>query len=463
MTEPANVPKKLTSWIPGSSVRLKLIISHVAAVLMACAVFGCMILFATAQDVSVSKPLQASWFGIALVALFLSLAAAIGVSVLTAAHWKGQISSIKDAIDSVVSANQFVEASVLTRDELGEIAATWNAACTKLTNTCRMFDQDQQNLHLVSDVSGVVRTGAYQPANATGGFANTNVHDAALAMSTSAHEIRVSAESLSKETESHVVQIIDTSSAVSEMVESIRQVAENTSKSAAVAEEARANTKRGANAVADTIRGMDRIRSRVQSTSKRIKQLGESSQQIGEIVQLISDVADRTSILAMNATIQAGMAGDAGRGFAVVGEEVERLAKRCNQAIKEIGEIVRCIQSETAEATYAMEESIVEVVTGSKLATQAGEALSDIDSVSESLAELINSISFSAKQQARGGLLVSRSVTEMSEFMQATAAGTRQAAESVGLLAGLADSLRISVATSNAQPTRLSELEVATT
>ena len=87
----------------------------------------------------------------------------------------------------------------------------------------------------------------------------------------------------------------------------------------------------------NNIEGMGRIRDQVQETAKRIKRLGESSQEIGEIVKLIDDIADRTSILALNASIQAAMAGEAGRGFAIVADEVERLADRATEATKRAG------------------------------------------------------------------------------------------------------------------------------
>jgi methyl-accepting chemotaxis protein len=197
--------------------------------------------------------------------------------------------------------------------------------------------------------------------------------------------------------------------------------------------------------VQDTIQGMNRIRDQVQDSAKRIKRLGESSQEIGEIVQLISDIADRTSILALNASIQAAMAGDAGQGFAVVAEEVERLAERSNEATKQIAALIKAIQGETSEAIAAMEESTREVVSGSTLAVQAGEALEEIDEVSSRLDELIHSISLATKQQARGAEALSRSMNEISGVTKQTAEGTKQAARAVGGMAALAEELRSSV------------------
>jgi twitching motility protein PilJ len=216
--------------------------------------------------------------------------------------------------------------------------------------------------------------------------------------------------------------------------------------SATVAQQSLANAKQGSEAVQATIKGMSRIREQVQETAKRIKRLGESSQEIGEIVQLIDDIADRTSILALNASIQAAMAGEAGRGFAVVAEEVERLAERSSDATKRITNLVKTIQMGTNEAIAAMEESTHEVVEGSKLANQAGQALGEIESVSNRLADIIQSISLTAKQQARGSEALAKSMGNISDITQHTAAGIKQSAIAVNNLASLADELRSSVA-----------------
>ena len=188
-----------------------------------------------------------------------------------------------------------------------------------------------------------------------------------------------------------------------------------------------------------------RSRDQVQDSAKRIKRLGETSQEVGEIVQLIGDIADRTSILALNASIQAAIAGEAGQGFAVVAEEVERLAERANEATKQIATLIKAIKNDTSEAIAAMEESTKEVVNGTTLAADAGKALEEIDGVSTQLAELISSIAMSSKQQARGAESVSKAMTGIAEVTQQTAAGTKQAAVSVNSMAKLADELYGSV------------------
>ena len=148
---------------------------------------------------------------------------------------------------------------------------------------------------------------------------------------------------------------------------------------------------------------MNTIRETIQETSKRIKRLGESSQEIGNIVELINDIAEQTNILALNASIQASMAGEAGRGFAVVADEVQRLAERAANATKQIEVLVRTIQTDTNEAVVSMERSTTDVVGGALLAENAGAALEEIEQVSNQIASLVQNISGSSRQQTGGG------------------------------------------------------------
>ena len=272
-----------------------------------------------------------------------------------------------------------------------------------------------------------------------------SVQDTTLQVSSAANEIQTTTEHLAEGSESHSSQIVDTSSAIEEMAVSIQQVSDNAAQAAKVAEGALNRALTGGESVKKTIEAMNGIRSQVQETAKRIKRLGESSQEIGEIVQSIGEIADRTSILALNASIQAAMAGEAGRGFGVVAEEVERLAERATDSTKKISTLIKSIQSDTNEAVAAMEETTREVVGGSGLANEAGQQLEQIGSVSKQLAELIQSISMAAGQQARGSDSVSKSMTQISTVTQQTAAGSKQAAVSIQNLSGLADRLRESM------------------
>jgi twitching motility protein PilJ len=236
----------------------------------------------------------------------------------------------------------------------------------------------------------------------------SQINDTAVRVSTAAQETQSTALHLAEASEHQAQEIAGASAAVNEMAVTIDQVSANASESAAVAERSVSIANKGAEVVQNTIQGMDNIREQIQETSKRIKRLGESSQEIGDIVSLINDIADQTNILALNAAIQASMAGEAGRGFAVVADEVQRLAERSSAATKQIEALVKTIQTDTNEAVASMEQTTTEVVRGARLAQDAGVALEEIENVSTNLAELIQNISNAARQQASSAGHISR-------------------------------------------------------
>ncbi len=241
-------------------------------------------------------------------------------------------------------------------------------------------------------------------------------------------------------------QIVQTSEAVSGMTKSILQVSTNAEEAANVAQRSLVAANQGSNAVQNTIAGMNEIRAQIQETSKRIKRLGESSQEISEIVDLISDITEQTNILALNASIQAASAGEAGRGFTVVAEEVQRLAERSSEATKQISMIVKTIQTDTHGAVAAMEKSTEGVVEGARVADAAGQALTEIEQVTNNLATLIQEISEATKAQRMSATTVAKNMQLIQEITTQTTQGTQLTAESIGQLTGLAKELRYSVA-----------------
>ncbi|NWL76276.1 chemotaxis protein [Pseudomonas taiwanensis] len=267
----------------------------------------------------------------------------------------------------------------------------------------------------------------------------------AVQVAAAAQETQATAMHLAEASEHQAQEIAGASAAINEMAVSIDQVSANASESSAVAERSVAIANKGNEVVHNTITGMDNIREQIQDTSKRIKRLGESSQEIGDIVSLINDIADQTNILALNAAIQASMAGDAGRGFAVVADEVQRLAERSSAATKQIEALVKTIQTDTNEAVISMEQTTSEVVRGARLAQDAGVALEEIEKVSKTLAALIQNISNAARQQASSAGHISNTMNVIQEITSQTSAGTTATAKSIGNLAKMASEMRKSV------------------
>ena len=202
----------------------------------------------------------------------------------------------------------------------------------------------------------------------------------------------------------------------------------------------------GASTVGRTIQNMAVLREQIQDTAKRIKRLGESSQEIGNIIEFINDIAEQTNTLALNASIQAAMAGEAGRGFAVVADEVQRLAERAGSATRQIENLVKTIQADTTEAIISMERSTANVVAGAKSAEEAGQALTRIESSSQELSKGVQDISVAARSQSAEATKIAGTMQGIREIAVQTSGSANTTAKAIGELNLLSDKLRESVA-----------------
>jgi len=272
------------------------------------------------------------------------------------------------------------------------------------------------------------------------------VNETAIMVDSAAKQTENTASHMAKAAESQGREINAATESVVSMAGSIEEVSGNAERSSDVARHSVEVAHKGGEAVRRTIDGMNAIRETIQDTSKRIKRLGESSQEIGNIVELINDIAEQTNILALNASIQASMAGEAGRGFAVVADEVQRLAERSTNATKQIEVLVRTIQADTNEAVVSMERSTTDVVGGALLAENAGAALDEIEQVSNQIASLVQNISSSARQQAGSAADVTRRTTRLREISEQTGKATSATAAATAKLSELASQLRKTVA-----------------
>jgi twitching motility protein PilJ len=273
----------------------------------------------------------------------------------------------------------------------------------------------------------------------------TTINDSAIQLEGATKQTQGAAAHMAKASSAQSRQISSASESMQDMAASIEEVSGNSERCSDVARHSVDVAHKGGDAVRRTIDGMNAIRETIQETSKRIKRLGESSQEIGNIVELINDIAEQTNILALNASIQASMAGEAGRGFAVVADEVQRLAERAANATKQIEVLVRTIQTDTNEAVVSMERSTTDVVGGALLAENAGAALEEIEQVSNQIASLVQNISASARQQAVASGNISKNMQVVREISSQTAEGSTATSTSISKLAALSAQLRKSV------------------
>src|SRR6202790_1131482 len=298
---------------------------------------------------------------------------------------------------------------------------------------------------VTEDITGAIADSINYAIEALRGLVKT-INDSAIQLDGAAKQTQGAAAHIAKASSAQSRQISAASESMADMAASIEEVSGNSERCSDVARHSVDIAHKGGDAVRRTIDGMNAIRETIQETSKRIKRLGESSQEIGNIVELINDIAEQTNILALNASIQASMAGEAGRGFAVVADEVQRLAERAAKATKQIEVLVRTIQTDTNEAVVSMERSTTDVVGGALLAENAGAALEEIEQVSNQIASLVQNISASARQQAVASGNISKNMHVVREISAQTAEGSTATSTSIAKLAALSAQLRKSVA-----------------
>ncbi len=197
----------------------------------------------------------------------------------------------------------------------------------------------------------------------------------------------------------------------------------------------------GAKVVAQTVEVMSRIAQGVNASAATVGALGSRSEQIGNIIGTIEDIADQTNLLALNAAIEAARAGEQGRGFAVVADEVRALAERTTKATKEIGAMIKAIQTETQQAVLGMQEGVREVSFGTEEAAKSGQALQEILDQINAVSLQVNQIATAAEEQTATIGQITGNINDISEVVRRTAQGSKDSEESASRLATLSDDL----------------------
>ena len=366
------------------------------------------------------------------------------------------------------------KATVYSEDELGQLAAGFNRMARVVLTTTREAqrraeetEQARENLQrqvirLLDDVEGAARgdltVQAEVTADVLGAVADAfnltiqnlreiieQVKQAAQQVNKGSTDSELFARNQSSDALRMAEELAVTLNSVQMMTDSIQRVAENAREAEEVANSSSATALKGGEAVERTVVGILQIRETVSETARKVKRLAEASQEISKIVALISQIASRTNLLAMNASIQAARAGEAGRGFVIVADEVRQLADRAAKALKEIEQIVLQIQSETGSVMTAMEEGIQQVIDVTGRAEQAKTSLEDIIQVSNRIDTLVRSITADTVEQRENSRAVAQVMQSVELTAQETSQESQRVAGSLQSLVGISQDLLESV------------------
>lgn len=426
-----------------------------AAVAIAGVTFGCSLTL-DRKDAGAREPLQRA----GLIMMVVGGLTSFGITrILTGRYTKQVTRSVRDLqsnFEQVSQGNMSARATVSSQDELGTLSSSFNymlqSVVTSNSEAQRKArdmelakdELQRQVIRLLDDVEGAARgdltVKAEVTADVLGAVADSfnltidslrqivqQVQVAAVQVNQGSTESEAFARRLSSDALSQAEELAVTVNSVQMMTASIKRVAESARESEEVARTASATALRGGEAVERTVAGIQEIRETVAESTRKVKRLAESSQQISQIVSVISQIASRTNLLALNASIEAARAGESGKGFAIVADEVRQLADRSAKALKEIEQIVLQIQSETGSVMAAMEQGTQQVIAGTKLAEEAKRSLDDIIQVSSRIDALVRSITTDTIEQRE----TSKAVTEVMQSVEIQAQSTSQEAQKV--------------------------------
>lgn len=409
--------------------------------------------------VKVDRLLQkAMYTGIEIALLFL-LGGAMGFFIVR--NVTSTVRALQVAVDKVRSGDETGLASIKGKDEVGLLGRTVNTllqdriaaqkkaeeentqlnkSVIELMQTVYQLSNRDLTAHANVDESviGTVASSINQLTGETGKVLGQvsriagNVDRASAQVKAQAERVQQTAKHESVEVSS---MVNDLSEAVTQM-NLIATLAGDTNQAAESASEA---TNAALERVRETVAGMEGIRETIAETEKRIKRLGERSQEISGIVSLINTIAERTHVLALNAAMQAAIAGDAGRGFAVVAEEVQRLAESSRNATSQIATLINNIQIETNETIGTVNRTISQVVDGSELAKRAGDQMRETQRIASNLADLVQRIAAGTEAQNQVAMGLRSRISDIGRSSEQT---SQQIGEQAAETAALAEAAR---------------------
>jgi methyl-accepting chemotaxis protein len=358
-------------------------------------------------------------------------------------------------------------AKIIGRDEINLVASSMNNMLDNIVRLIQDAQAQRDNLQrqvekLVSEVSGVgegdLRVQAEVTADALGVLADSfnymveELGSLVVRVKMVAQEVENSTTmtfermtQLVETADAQIKQIAEAAIEVERMADSSRQVAERAQVLYGVAREARQTAEAGRGAVQQTVEGMGRIHEYVLDTSSKVQTLGDRSREINNIVEVIANIAHQTNRLALDAAIQAAMAGENGKGFGAVAADIRRLAERAKDQASSIARIVRGVREDIGAVAVSMRDTERETSAGAELAQEAGNSLESIFGVVERQAYEIEAINQMAAQQLQSSSAVVQIMQAVSDTTQQSSGSTRDAAQNMERLARLAEQLLASV------------------
>ena len=236
-------------------------------------------------------------------------------------------------------------------------------------------------------------------------------------------------------------RLSEAATAMNEMNATVQEVARNASAASAASADTKDKATAGAQVVERSLRRIESVHQVSLELKDDMTQLNEHAQDITRIMGVISDIADQTNLLALNATIEAARAGEAGRGFAVVADEVRKLAEKTMASTNDVGNAIKAIQESTAKSTASVDNAVAQIEEATGLANESGRALEEIVTTAETTADQVNAIATASEEQSAASEEINHSILLCNDMSRQIADAMAEAAKAVSGLAQEAQEL----------------------
>lgn len=379
------------------------------------------------------------------------------------------IGTLQDTVEKLTQGDLAARSQMPPTDELGELGTALDKLLDERVNTLAQAakENDQLNHSVIEIMQAVSRLSSRDltvkvpvTADITGAISDAlnlmtretaqvlrRVDEISTKVADASGKVRERSESAMAVAVRGSREIQQASEELGQAGLALKEIADRAIRADQVAEEAIKSTRMALASVRETVGGISSSRDLIRETEKRIKRLGERSQEISVAVNLIGSIAERTSMLALNTSMQAVAAGEAGRAYAVVADEVKRLAESARTATQQISTLVGAIQSETVDTVDAINRAITQIVDISKTAERAGEQMRSTEEKTDLLVSSVRDIATTTEVQSKASnVLQARAVQIQESTRQTTEQLATQAKESRSLneyASGLLDSVRV--------------------
>ena len=236
-------------------------------------------------------------------------------------------------------------------------------------------------------------------------------------------------------------RLSEAATAMNEMNATVQEVAKNAGSASAASAETKQKAEAGAEVVAKAVQSIEQVHQMSLELKGDMVQLNEHAQDITRIMNVISDIADQTNLLALNAAIEAARAGEAGRGFAVVADEVRKLAEKTMASTNDVGNAIKAIQESTAKSMTGVDNAVERISEANELASRSGQALEEIVATVEATGDQVNAIATASEEQSAASEEINQSIVQVNDMSRQTAEAMAEAAKAVSDLAAQAQGL----------------------